>query len=90
MLHAAKLAVGAAHRFGEVGRNQAQFGSDPEQGDVAEVAAKPGMPVGVAEDQILDDELDVDDAAGIMLEVELAFAIRGVRCLLYTSPSPRD
>ena len=74
MLHAAKLAVGAAHRFGQVGRNQAQFGSYPEQGDVAEVAAKPGMPVRMAEDQVLDDEFDVDQAATVMLDVERLLA----------------
>jgi hypothetical protein len=70
VLHAAKLAVGAAHRFGEVGRNQAQFGGDPEQGDVAEVAAQPGVPVRMPEDQVLDDELDVDQAATVVLDVE--------------------
>ena len=79
MLQAAEFAVGVAGGRCLVGGDQAKLGGDPQQGDVAEVAGQALMAMGVAEHQILDDEFDVDDAAGIMLEVELAFAIRGVR-----------
>ena len=79
VLQAAEFAVGVAGGRCLVGGDQAKLGGDPQQGDVAEVAGQALMAMGVAEHQILDDELDVDDAAGIMLEVELAFAVRGVR-----------
>ena len=35
--------------------------------------------VGMAEDEVLDDEFDVDDAAGIVFEIEAGFAFGGVR-----------
>jgi hypothetical protein len=67
MLQAAVFAIGVAGGGRLVGRDQAKLGGDAQQGDVAEVAGQAGMLMGVAEHQILDDEFDVDDAAGIVL-----------------------
>ncbi len=81
MLQATVFAVGVAAGFSQFGRNQSEFGGHSEQGDVAEVAGQAVVLMGVAEDQVLDDELDVDDAAGIVLEVESGCAFRGVRVI---------
>jgi hypothetical protein len=78
VLQAAKLTVGALHRCGEFGWNQADFDGNPEQRDVAKVAAKPVMAMRMAENQILNDEFHIDQAATIVLDVEVFFAARSV------------
>ena len=45
VLDAAVFAVGGARGRAQLFRNQAEFGGDAEQRDVAEVAAKPLVPV---------------------------------------------
>ena len=78
MLHAAEFTVRATYRVRQGLRDQTDFGGDAEQGDVAEVAAEASMGVCVPEHEVLDDELDVDQAAAIVLDVEQFFAARGV------------
>ena len=79
MLQAPVFAVGIAGRPGLARVDQPQFAGDTQQRDVAEVAGQFGVLVGMAEDQVLDDELDVDDAARVMLEGEAGGAVQGVR-----------
>ena len=74
VLGTAVFAVDVAHRFGQLARNQAQFGGDAQEGNVAKVAAESFMGVRMAEYQILDDEFDINEAARIVLDIEKVFA----------------
>src|SRR4030095_5649313 len=60
----------------EADLDEAHGSRHPQQRGVAEVADQLGMFVGVGKHQVLHDELDVDHAATIVLEVEESARVR--------------
>ena len=70
MLQATVFPVGIARRLALLRIYQAQFAGDAQEGDVAQIAGQFGILMGVAEHQILDDKFDIDDAAGVLLEIK--------------------
>src|SRR5574343_724645 len=79
VLQAPVFAIGIAGRRSLFRVDQPQFSCDAQQGNVAEVASQAGVLMGVAEHQVLNDELDINDAADVVLQAELGVALGGVR-----------
>ena len=75
VLHPAQRAVGVAGLQGQVGRDQAGFARQPQQGDIAQVAHQHRVAARMAQHQILGDEFHVHHAARVVLQVEIG---RGV------------
>ena len=76
MLQAPVFAIGVAAPFGQVFIDQSMRSRHAQQRDVAEVAGEIGVVIGVRQHQELHRELDVDHAAGVVLEVEQARLVR--------------
>ena len=75
VLHPAQRAVGVAGLQGQVGRDQAGFARQPQQGDIAQVAHQHRVAARMAQHQILGDEFHVHHAARVVLQVEMGVAL---------------
>ncbi len=75
MLQPAVAAVGVGHGARQARVDQAGPGRHPEQRDVAAVLEQRRVVGRVGQHQVLDDELDVDHAAAIVLQVEELAAV---------------
>jgi len=74
VLHAAQGAIRICRGFGMRGIHQAELSGDPRERDVAEVGNQLGVRMGIAQHQVLDDELEVDQTAGVVLDLETRVA----------------
>ena len=70
VLEATVFPIGVGDLRGVVGGDQSEFAGHLQERDVAQVAGQAGVFEGVAEDEVLDDELDIDEAAAVVFEIE--------------------
>src|SRR5688500_17792487 len=76
MLHAPEFPIGAERAFGGVHLDKSQFSREFQQRNVTKIAGQFRVLGSVAENQILHDELNINNAATIMLDVEQSARIR--------------
>lgn len=76
MLAGAKKPVGVDGLPGEFRGDQLEACRQIQQRKITDIAGQARMLCGVTQDQILDDEFDIDDAACIMLEIEQFTLVR--------------
>ena len=76
VLAGAKQPVGVDGLPGEFHRDQFELCGKVQKGEVADIAGQARMLCGIAQYQVLDDELDIDDAARVMFEIEQFTPVR--------------
>ena len=76
MLKPAQFPVRCMRAPGEIVGQKAERGGEFQQRKIADVGRQPGVLVRVTQHQVLHHELDIDDAAAIVLEIEQPAVIR--------------